>query len=191
MPVGNFVSNWTVGVTVDMPLFTGGRIGAKVADAQAALRQSELRLAQVRELASLDTPDALRSFEAARAAFQASSGTVAAAIEAYRIAEIRYREGLSTQLELSDSQLLLQQARVNRALAERDVKLAQLRVRMLPDLPLGTTTPPIRAPQPLTPPRQSPMVPAETPLLPGVTRAGMVQSPAAAAGTPIRIGGDP
>ena len=45
------------------------------------------------------------------------------AARAYEIAELRYREGLSTQLELSDSRLLLAQAQVNRARAARDLQI--------------------------------------------------------------------
>ncbi len=55
---------------------------------------------------------------------------------AYEIAELRYREGLSTQLELSDARLLLQQAQANRAQAARDVQVARVRLALLPDLPL-------------------------------------------------------
>jgi outer membrane protein TolC len=56
---------------------------------------------------------------------------------AYSIAQVRYREGLSTQVELADSRLLLQQARANRSVAARDVQIAQARVALLPYLPLG------------------------------------------------------
>ena len=47
---------------------------------------------------------------AASAAWEATAGTVQQASRAYDIAEVRYGAGVSTQLELSDSRLLLQQA---------------------------------------------------------------------------------
>jgi len=56
---------------------------------------------------------------------------------AYEIADVRYRAGVSTQLELSDSRLLLQRAVANRALAARDLQVARARVALLPELPLG------------------------------------------------------
>jgi outer membrane protein TolC len=142
VPTGDFLSNWTVGFSVDVPLFTGGRLSAAVEDARASLAQGRLRLAQTQELAELDTADALLNLEAARATWSASAGTVDQAVEAYRIAEIRFREGLSTQIELSDSQLLLQQARANRAQADRDLRLARLRVALLNDLPLSAGSAP-------------------------------------------------
>ena len=60
------------------------------------------------------------------------------AARAYSIAQVRYREGLSTQVELADSRILLQQAQANRAVAARDLQIAQARVALLPYLPLGT-----------------------------------------------------
>ena len=48
------------------------------------------------------------------------------------------REGLSTQLELSDARLLLATAQVTRARAARDLQLTRVRFALLPELPLGT-----------------------------------------------------
>jgi outer membrane protein TolC len=61
------------------------------------------------------------------------------AVRAYEIAELRYREGLSTQVELADARLLLFQARASRAQAARDVQLARVRLAVLPQLPLDAT----------------------------------------------------
>jgi len=56
---------------------------------------------------------------------------------AYAIAEVRFREGLATQIELSDARLLLQQAEANTATAARDREVARLRLALLRDLPLS------------------------------------------------------
>jgi len=74
--------------------------------------------------------------ESARAAWEATAGTITQAARAYEIAELRFREGISTQLELSDSRLALQSAQANRAQAARDLQLARVRVALLPDLPI-------------------------------------------------------
>ncbi len=60
------------------------------------------------------------------------------ATRANEIAELRYREGLSTQTELQDVRLQLEQARANQAQAARDLQVARLRLTLLPFLPLGT-----------------------------------------------------
>jgi outer membrane protein TolC len=134
----DFVSDWTVSLGVQVPLFTGGRLKGDNQVAEANLRESRLRLQQTRELAELDSQDAAAQLEAAEAAFAASQGTVEQAGRAYQIAEIRYREGISTQTELNDSRIQAQQAQANRAQAARDLQVARVRQALLPDLPLAT-----------------------------------------------------
>jgi outer membrane protein len=130
--------NWTVGVNLSLPLFTGGRLRGGEKVAEASLLESRARLQQVRELAALDTRSAYQQLASAQSAWEASSGTVEQAQRAYQIAEVRYREGISTQVELSDSRILLQQAQANRASAARNLQVARARVALLPDLPLST-----------------------------------------------------
>jgi outer membrane protein TolC len=139
-PVFNdFRRNWTVGAIVQVPILNGGRLRAEEAIARAEVRAAEARLQQARELAQLDTQSAYEELRAAVASWEASAGTVQQAQRAYEIAELRYREGVSTQLELSDSRLLLVQSQATRAQAGRDLQVARARVALLPDLPLETT----------------------------------------------------
>ena len=133
-----FVNNWTVTVGASMPLFTGGRIHGENTVAKANVAEAKARLQQTREFASLDSRQAVAQLEQAVATLAASGGTTDQATRAYNIAEVRFREGLSTQLELTESRLLLQQARANRAQAARDFQVARLRLTLLKDLPLGS-----------------------------------------------------
>lgn len=132
-----FRNNWTLGAQVTMPIFAGFRIQAEESTAKAAITEAEARLKQAREMAALQRSTALQDLESARAAWEATAGTITQASRAYEIAELRFREGLSTQLELSDSRLALQSAQANRAQAARDLQLARVRVALLPDLPIG------------------------------------------------------
>jgi len=132
-----FVNNWTVTVGASMPLFTGGRIRGENTVAQANVAEAKARLQLTRELAALDARQSVAQLEQAVATLAASGGTADQATRAYNIAEVRFREGLSTQLELTESRLLLQQARANRAQAARDFQVARLRLTLLKDLPLG------------------------------------------------------
>jgi outer membrane protein len=138
--LGNFLTNWTVSLSASVPLYTGGRTKGTTMVAEAAVREAEARYEQVREAASLDAQQALALMAQAQAALAASQGTSDQAARAYNIAEVRYREGLSTQVELNDSRLLLQQASANAALAVRNVQVARMRVALLRDLPLGVGT---------------------------------------------------
>ena len=108
-------TNWTVGAQLSVPIFTGGRIRGEEMVAEANLIEAQARLRQTQDAASLDTRTALERLEQAQAQLQASQGVVEQAARAYSIAQVRYREGLSTQVELADSRILLQQAQANRA----------------------------------------------------------------------------
>jgi len=136
----NYLSDWVVAVGVQVPLFTGGRIKGDVAVARAGLEQARLQLQQTRELAQLDARNTQLQLQAAVAAWDASAGTEEQADRAYQIAEIRYREGISTQTELNDLRIQLAQAQANRAQAARDLQVARMRLALLPSLPLGTGT---------------------------------------------------
>lgn len=138
-PSGRFLTDWTVGVSLQLPLFTGGRLSGDRMVARAGVDQARLRLRQVEEQARLDARNSLANAEEAQARWSATTGTVRQAVRAYEIAEIRYREGISTQTELSDSRLQLQEAQANRAQAARDLQIARVRLALIKDLPLAAS----------------------------------------------------
>ena len=147
VPTGDFRTNWTVGAAVQLPILTGGRQRGSEMVARAEVEQSRLRLRQIEQFAQLDGESARAEYVAARAAFAASTGTIEQAQRAYEIAEVRFKAGVSTQLELSDARLQLQQAEANRAQAARDLQVARARIALLPELPLGAATGSITPPQ--------------------------------------------
>jgi outer membrane protein TolC len=130
-------TNWTVGASVQIPLFTGGRLKAEEVIAGADVGEARARQKLAAELSEAETEATLAVLDAAVATWKASAGTVEQADRAYDIADLRFREGISTQLELLDARLVLQSAQVNRAQAARDVQVSRARVSLLPDLPLG------------------------------------------------------
>jgi outer membrane protein TolC len=154
----DFVSDWTVSLGLQVPIFTGGRIGGEVDVARANLNQAELQLQQSRELAEVDARNAAIQLEAAQAGWEASAGTVEQAARAYQIAELRYREGISTQTELLDSRIQLQQAQASRARAARDLQVAKVRIALLPALPIAEP-----GALPVTPQQGAPAQPAPVP----------------------------
>jgi outer membrane protein len=130
--------NWTVSIGMSMPLWTSGRFTGEQMVARANLRDAEAQAKQGRELASLDAQLALQALDQAEAGWLASVGTEEQAERAAQIAEVRYANGISTQLELTDVRNLLIQSQANRLGAARDLQLARLRLTLLRDLPLGS-----------------------------------------------------
>jgi outer membrane protein TolC len=135
--LNQFFPNWTVALGVSIPILTGGRIRGDELIAEANLREAEQGARQVEELSALDARLAVAQLVQAEASWRASAGTAGQATRAYQIAEVRFREGLATQVELADSRLLLQQAEANAATAARDREVARLRLALLKDLPLS------------------------------------------------------
>ena len=162
LPAWNeFLTDWNVSLGVQVPLFTGGRIKGDRVAAKAGVEEAKLRHRQAVKAAQLDAQNAVDQLESAIATWRASEGTVAQATRAYQIADIRFREGISTQTELLDARIALQQAEVNRAQSARDLQIARIRVGLLPELPLpgAPAIPALTAPT--TRPRQ-PAPPVQT-----------------------------
>jgi outer membrane protein TolC len=133
---GQARQNWSVGVSSNFSLFSGGRIQGSTLVAQAGLDETRQRLKQTRELAALDSRIAQSQLEQAQAAWLASAGTAEQARKALEIDQLRYKEGISTQTDLAQSRLLVEQASANRAVAARNLAVARLRIQLLTDLPL-------------------------------------------------------
>ena len=128
--------NWTLGVALSLPILDGGRIKANEAIARAGVEEASANLRLARELDALDRASTRSDLTAARAEWEASGSTIQQAQRAYEIAELRFSEGLSTQLELSDARLQLAQSQVTRAEAARNLQVRRIRFALLPALPL-------------------------------------------------------
>jgi outer membrane protein TolC len=135
--LGDFFPNWTVGLGLSYPIFTGGNVRGQITAAEAGVVDARQRLKLAKEGASLDARQATLQLTEAEATWLASVGTAEQAQRAYDIAEVRFREGISTQLELSETRVQLQQALANRARAARDLQVARKRLELLPYLPLS------------------------------------------------------
>ncbi len=133
----DYLSDWTIGVHVSVPLWTSGRLSGNSIVSEAALTQARIRAEQARDGAAFDARAAVLRLRTAQASWAATQRTVEQAERAYQIATLRYQEGISTQTELADARLLLEQAQANRATAARDAHVARTRLQLLQDLPLA------------------------------------------------------
>lgn len=133
----DFQEDWAVSVSLSVPVLTWGRLRGNEQVARGNLDEARARLVQTREAAALDARLAGNDLADARATLEASLSTADEARRAYSIAQVRFREGIASQIELADARLLLEQAEVNRAQALRDIQVARARLALLEDLPLG------------------------------------------------------
>jgi outer membrane protein len=128
-------TNWTAGVVLSVPLFSGLRVSGQIDAAEADVSRARTELAEIRRASTVDRMAAEQDLAVAGTIWRQSERTVAQAERAHQIAEVRFRQGVSSHLDLVDSRLLLDQARAIRARTARDLYLARLRMELLADLP--------------------------------------------------------
>jgi outer membrane protein TolC len=130
-------TNWTLGVTLSLPIFDGFRREAQLRTSKAELASALAQLQQTSEISSVEVAQARASVEASQTQLETSMRTVKQAQRAYDIAELRFSQGASTHLEIVDARVQLEQALLVQARAARDLRLARFREELLPALPVG------------------------------------------------------
>jgi outer membrane protein TolC len=117
---GEFRKDWNASLTLSMPLFDGFRNHGIVEQARAELMRAEAQASQAHEGVTIQVAQARSELERALALVAARRQTVDQATRAYHLADVRYTNGIASSIEVSDSRLALQQARVNEAQSTRD-----------------------------------------------------------------------
>lgn len=103
----------SAGLALSFPIFDGLRTRGRVSQARAALRHAEYQLEDARKGVRLEVSKAVRDLASLKKEYESQVATVDLAEEAYRIAETRFRSGISTQLELTDAETALAFAKTN------------------------------------------------------------------------------
>ncbi|MGK7311894.1 MAG: TolC family protein [Candidatus Longimicrobiales bacterium M2_2A_002] len=130
--------DWTVGFAIQWPLFQGLRRNAEVDAARAQVQEAQLQLSQLLEGVRIDYERAAGELERSRTQIAAARRTVDQAVRVYELTELRFGEGLATQLDISDARLALQQARLNEVQAYHDAYVALARVERALGTAVGT-----------------------------------------------------
>jgi outer membrane protein TolC len=116
---------WQVGVGATLDVFDAGLIRSRVHEAEGARDSAAAALEQVRQSVALDVRTALSTLRQAQVNRQTTAANVQQAQEAVRIAQVRYRAGVTTSVEVTDAQVALTQAQTNQVNAEYDYLDAQ------------------------------------------------------------------
>ena len=102
---------WTAGITVDWPLFDGLRREGCVIQEKALLQQRNIELLDTQERVLLDVQQALLSLRDAEEFVESQRLNLERAEEGLRLAEVGYREGINTEVEITDARAALTRAR--------------------------------------------------------------------------------
>jgi outer membrane protein TolC len=119
-----FLRNWNAEVRMSVPIFNGFRTDAAIQRAQAGLVRAKADRDLEIERVEYEIHQAKTQLEQAQAALVARRETVRQATRANELALVRYNNGISTQLEVSDARLSMLTAQVRQVDAARDYMVA-------------------------------------------------------------------
>ncbi|MEW6359480.1 MAG: TolC family protein [Planctomycetota bacterium] len=117
---------WSGGVKTEIPIFDGLKTLGKVMQEKATLRQKEINLRDAEERALLEARQAYLSLRDAEEFVESQQASLDRAKEGFRLAQVGYRNGINTQVEVLDAQEALTRARGNYYKAVYDHMLAKL-----------------------------------------------------------------
>jgi outer membrane protein len=114
-----------LGLRVSIPIFSGFRQGARIDQRRASLRQVVAQREQASDLAESQVRTLVENADEARDRARAQRLAVRQAGRGFEIASAQYREGLGSQLELTDAEVALRQSEFNYAQAVYDYLVAR------------------------------------------------------------------
>jgi outer membrane protein TolC len=117
-----------VGVQVTLPVFNGFQRESRIDQRRAALRAAQSQASLVRDEAEIEVRDVIDQVHEARARASAQSRAVVQAQRGFEIASAQYREGIGSQLEMTDAELALRESEFNYAQAVYDYLSARARL---------------------------------------------------------------
>ena len=121
-------SSKQVGLRVTFPLFSGFGRDARIDQKHAALRQAEVQTRVAADRAEVQLRNLMDEAREARERAGGQRLAVSQAQRGYEIASAQYREGLGSQLELTDAEVALRQSEFNYAQAVYDYLATRARL---------------------------------------------------------------
>ena len=118
------ITNWFAGLSVSIPIYTGGIVRARVGEARAVVEQERSTTDLISQRMTLAVRSAVLSTQDAANRLTATRKSVEQAQEALNIAQQKYAVGLGSTTEVIDTQVALAQAQTNYVQALYDGKVA-------------------------------------------------------------------
>lgn len=106
----NSVSTYTIGASLNFPIWTSGRIGKEIAAAEARVKQAQEVQRQTKLSIEEDVRKSLLEWQAAKDALTAAEKATKTARESVELARIRFESGLATNIDTVTAQSRLAEA---------------------------------------------------------------------------------
>ena len=128
--------DWDVLLTVDVPLFQGGKVAGQLREALSRARQAKLELGRAQRAAALDVRQAYARLQGAIAGRDALAQALQAAEDNYRLQVEDYRVSLVNNLDVLQALQALQNARRDTLHAQYEAKRRYWQLRVAVGEPL-------------------------------------------------------
>jgi outer membrane protein TolC len=129
--LNNTQAGITVGASLVLPLYTGGNVKRQVATAQVAAEQALLRIENQRTFIETELANQLAAMQVQVQILGIEDGNVKDARENLSVSTERFRVGTTNGLEPQIAQNTLEQALSRRDLVLYNLKIAELRLKLL------------------------------------------------------------
>lgn len=116
----NWASSFVVGLQLSVPIFNGMQTKYKVEQAEIDRDKLDLNRQKLEDGIRIQVENSRLKMNEAQQRINAQSRSVEQATKAVSIAEVRFKNGLGTQVELIDAQVALTRTQINKAQAVYD-----------------------------------------------------------------------
>ena len=128
-PKDQWDGTWDVGVNLQWNIWDWYATGHQTAQAEASLRQSEAGLMQLNDAVALDVAQQYYNTQTAKEKVDVAFSGMEQAQESYRMTSEKYKNGLTSNTEMLDSEIALLQAKLTHTQAIVDYTLALARLK--------------------------------------------------------------
>ncbi len=119
----SWTQSWNAGLNLNIPLFDGNFTAAKVKQAEAELNAVDIGVKRLEDSTASELKQLILSLAEAKERIEAQKDAVAQAQEYHKIAQVGFKSGTMTNLEVIDAELSLMNAKIGylQALFDREV----------------------------------------------------------------------
>lgn len=128
---------WSAGIQLSWDIFDNNVTSAQVQQAKAQQRKAESQARQQLEQIRLEIRQAYTNLKSAEKNIVVTFGAVKQAEEQFLIAQVRYEEGVDTNLTVMDAQEKLTEARINYSSAVYNFNTSKAQLEKAMGIPIG------------------------------------------------------
>ena len=111
--ISNMLTNDSVQVLMSVPIFDGGQMEGRIAESKSLVRQEEINTQDIRYQITLEVRDALLTLNSAKKQVAVAEEGLKLALTELELARERFAVGVATNIEVTNAQTSVAQARDN------------------------------------------------------------------------------